>query len=95
MSSQLDVIIDILRNVPEKKLLIIELVNKIPLKHGDFDIEVLKEMQTDIRLAVSEAKEYARHTNQAVEMIAKVSEKTLDPNIRNITTEEFIEGFEF
>lgn len=66
-----DLIIEILRRVPEKKLLIIELANKVPVKHGDFDVDYLRGIQKEVNLAIAEAKAYGAHTIQAVDSIMR------------------------
>jgi len=58
-----------LKKVPEKKLLIIELANSIPIKHGMLDTDVLAEKQRDINLAVAEAKAYGTRTIMAVDAL--------------------------
>ncbi len=61
-----------LRAVPAKELLIIELANSIPIKHGMLDIAVLKEKQKDINLAVAEAKSYGTFTIIAVDALVSI-----------------------
>lgn len=91
MQNQLDLIIEILRQVPEKKLLIFELANKIPIQHGVFAFDALQELTIDIQLATKEAKEYSHHTEHAVELITRVAGDS-EVRIRTVTREEFIEG---
>lgn len=95
MPSQLDAIIEILRRIPEKRLLIIELANKTPRIHGDFDTSYLLDIQDEIKLAITEAKRYSKHTDEAVEMLTRVPGNSEGPRIRTITAEEFVQGFEF
>lgn len=95
MQNQLETIIEILRRIPEKKLLIIELANQIPIRYGNFDLEALSHLQTEIKLAKSEAEEYAKHTVQAVEQIIRIPGDTETIRLRNLNVEEFVEGFEF
>ena len=61
-----------LKKVPEKKLLIIELANSIPIKHGMLDIDVLAEKQREINLAVAEAKAYGTRTIMAVDALVSM-----------------------
>lgn len=61
-----------LRQVPEKKLLIIELVNQIPLKNGELDPLELLNRQSEINLAIAEAKSYGSQTIQAIDALIRV-----------------------
>ena len=61
-----------LKKVPEKRLLIIDLANSIPIKHGMLDIDVLTEKQRDINLAVAEAKAYGTRTIMAVDALVSM-----------------------
>jgi len=61
-----------LKKVPEKRLLIIELANSIPIKNGILDQEVLKARQPEINLAVAEAKAYGSHTLMAVDALTRL-----------------------
>ena len=67
----LDSMIEALKGVPEKKLLIIELANSIPIKNGMLDIPTLQAKQAEITLAETEAKVYGAHTIQAVELLVR------------------------
>lgn len=91
MNGQLDLIIGILRQVPEKKLLIFELANKIPLQNGDFDFEALSENRIDIELAIREAKRYSVNTQHAVELLTHISGDS-EVRIRTVTHEIEAEG---
>lgn len=64
-----------LQKVPEKKLLIVELVNRVPIKHGELDYAVLSDMQPQINLAITEAKAYGAHTIQAVDVLVRLRAK--------------------
>lgn len=65
-------VVEALKKVPEKSLLIIELANSVPMKNGVFDIAVLQEKQGQVNLAVAEAKAYGSHTLQAVDALVRV-----------------------
>ena len=58
-----------LAKVPEKKLLIIDLVNCIPIVNGDLDPGEVSERQLEINLAIAEAKAYGSHTIMSVEAL--------------------------
>lgn len=61
-----------LQKVPEKRLLIIELANTIPIKNGMLDLEVLSAKQREINLAIAEAKAYGSRTILAVDALVRV-----------------------
>lgn len=63
---------EILRKVPEKRLLIIELANSIPIKNGLLDLNVLKAKQREINLAIAEAKAYGSRTILAVDALVRL-----------------------
>jgi len=63
---------EILRKVPEKRLLIIELANSIPIKNGLLDLNVLKAKQREINLAIAEAKAYGSRTILAVDALVRM-----------------------
>lgn len=87
----IDQIVEILRKVPEKKLLIIELANSIPMKYGGLDVEAVREMQPQITLAVHEAKAYSERTAKAVASLVKLPEAST--RIRPATLEDIEEAF--
>ena len=63
---------EILRKVPEKRLLIIDLANSIPIKNGLLDLNVLKAKQREINLAIAEAKAYGSRTILAVDALVRL-----------------------
>lgn len=65
-------IIASLRQVPEKRLLIIELVNKIPIVNGELDYQEVSNRLPEINLAITEAKAYGANTIMAVESLTRV-----------------------
>lgn len=67
-----DQVINALRTVPPKRLLIIDLANRIPIKDGEFDPVVLTDLQPEINLAVKEAEVYAVHTQQVISALTFV-----------------------
>ena len=71
----LERIIAALKKVPEKKLLLIELANSIPIKNGMLDIPTLQAKQQEINLAEAEAKSYGAHTLMAVDSLMRVRAK--------------------
>jgi len=55
--------------VPEKRLLIIEIANTIPIVNGELDYAELANRQLEINLAIAEAKAYGAYTMQAVDSL--------------------------
>jgi len=68
----IDRVVTALVKVPEKKLLIIELANSIPIVNGELDYAELANRQLDINLAIAEAKAYGSHTLQAVDSLVRL-----------------------
>ncbi len=71
-AENIDRVVAALLTVPEKKLLIIELVNSIPVVNGQLDYDIVSERQLDINLAITEAKTYGSHTMMAVDSLVRV-----------------------
>ena len=71
-SEDIQKVVIALKKVPEKRLLIIDLANSIPIKHGMLDIDVLAEKQREINLAVAEAKAYGTRTIMAVDALVSM-----------------------
>lgn len=65
----IDLVIKALKTVPEKRLLLIDLANRIPIINGGFDPETVSELQPEINLAVQEVQAYGGHTIQAIDSI--------------------------
>jgi hypothetical protein len=65
-------VVTALVKVPEKKLLIIEIANTIPIINGELDYAELANNQLEINLAVAEAKVYGAHTMQAVDSLVRL-----------------------
>ena len=68
----IDRIITALLKVPEKRLLIIEIANSIPIVNGEFDYAELADRQLAVNLAIAEAKVYGSHTLQAVDSLVRL-----------------------
>lgn len=71
-SEDIERVIMALRKTPEKRLLIIELANSIPIKNGLLDLKVISEKQREINLAVAEAKAYGSRTILAVDALVRL-----------------------
>jgi hypothetical protein len=68
----IDRVITALLKVPEKKLLIIELANTIPIINGELDYCELADRQLAVKLSIAEAKVYGAHTLQAVDSLVRL-----------------------
>jgi hypothetical protein len=71
-TENIDRVVTALLKVPEKKLLIIELANTIPIVNGELDYVELANRQLDINLAIAEAKVYGAHTLMAVDSLIRL-----------------------
>jgi hypothetical protein len=71
-AENIDRVVAALLKVPEKKLLIIEIANTIPIVNGELDYNELANMQLDINLAIAEAKVYGSHTLLAVDSLVRL-----------------------
>jgi len=71
-AGNIDRVVTALLKVPEKKLLIIEIANTIPIVNGELDYNELANMQLDINLAIAEAKVYGSHTLLAVDSLVRL-----------------------
>jgi len=70
--NDIDKIITALGKVPEKKLLIIELLNRVTDDKGKIDYKMLAAEQPQVNLAVAEAKSYSRSTDISVHALKKL-----------------------
>ena len=71
-SEDIDRVVTALLKVPEKKLLIIEIANAIPIVNGELDYAELADRQLAVNLAIAEAKVYGAHTMQAVDSLVRL-----------------------
>ena len=61
-----------LKKVPEKRLLIIDLANRIPMKDGQLDYDAVTAIQPEVNMAIAEAKMYGTQTLMAVDSLKRV-----------------------
>jgi hypothetical protein len=71
----IDKVIAAILTVPEKKLLLIQIVNSIPIKNGEIDYLEIQKRTLEINLAITEAKIYSVHTMQAVDALLRLRSK--------------------
>lgn len=74
-AENIDRVITALRKVEEKSLLLIELTNSIPIKHGMLDLDVLAMKQREVNLAIAEAKAYGTQTIMAIDALVRLRSK--------------------
>lgn len=77
--SRTDVIVQVLRGAPEKRLRVLELVNELRDESGDLDLDAIGARQAEVNLALAEAKAHARHTAQAVDAIRRLAPRSTAP----------------
>lgn len=65
-SKDIELVVGVLKKVPEKKLLLIEIASRVRVNKGELDYEALAQIQPEVERAILEAKEYASHTSRAV-----------------------------
>lgn len=75
-SENINMVVSALKKVPEKKLMIIEMANSIPIKHGELDPEELDKIKPRINLAIAEAESYGTHTIMAVDALARLKARS-------------------
>jgi hypothetical protein len=61
-----------LKKVPEKRLLMIDLANRIPMKDGQLDYDAVTAIQPEVNMAIAEAKMYGTQTMMAVDSLKRV-----------------------
>ena len=71
-AEDIEKVVNALQKVPEKRLLIIDLANSIPIKNGLLDLKVRAAKQLEINLAIAEAKAYGSRTILAVDALVRV-----------------------
>lgn len=65
-------VVNAIKKVPPKNLLILELANTLPRKYGELDYDEVSNRQVEINLAISEAKAYGTNTIRAVEVLVRL-----------------------
>jgi len=67
-----------LKKVPEKRLLLIDLANRIPMKDGQLDYDAVTAIQPEVNMAIAEAKMYGTQTLMAVDSLKRVLARVQD-----------------
>ena len=71
-SADIERVVAALKKVPEKRLLIIDLANRIPMKDGQLDYDAVTAIQPEVNMAIAEAKMYGTQTLMAVDSLKRV-----------------------
>jgi hypothetical protein len=77
-STDIERVVASLKKVSEKRLLIIDLANRIPMKDGQLDYDAVTAMQPEVNAAVAEAKMYGTQTLMAVDSLKRVITRSQD-----------------
>ncbi len=65
-------IIQALKTVPPKRLLLIDLVNELTGEDGKINQEMLQDRQKHVNLAAAEANAYSRYTQDALSALKQI-----------------------
>lgn len=84
-AEDIEKVVDALKKVPEKKLQLIELANRIPIKNGNLDIAVLSDMIPEVNLATAEAVAYGTQTIKAVQALVGLQGRSAASELRPLT----------
>ena len=71
-AADIERVVAALNKVPEKRLLLIDLANRIPMKDGALDYDAVAAIQPEVNMAVAEAKMYGTQTLMAVDSLKRV-----------------------
>ncbi len=77
-SGDIERVVTALKKVPEKRLLIIDLANRIPMKDGQLDYDAVTAVQPEVNMAIAEAKIYGTQTLMAVDSLKRVMARGQD-----------------
>lgn len=94
-SDDIQRVVAVLQRVPEKRLRLIDLANRIPLKNGDFDLDVVAELADEINLARVEAAAYGSATQQAVAALTKLKGNRQSRELPAATNDDLLEAMTF
>ena len=71
-SADIERVVAALKKVPEKRLMLIDLANRIPMKDGQLDYDAVTAIQPEVNMAIAEAKMYGTQTMMAVDSLKRV-----------------------
>jgi len=70
--NEIEQIVQALKKVPEKHLMIVELARELVKEDGELDYDTTAERQREVNLAVAEAKAYSKATSRAVDSLRRL-----------------------
>ena len=70
-ATDIERVVAALKKVPEKRLLIIDLANRIPMKDGQLDYDAVTAIQPEVNMAIAEAKMYGAQTLMAIDSLKR------------------------
>jgi len=71
-ATDIERVVAALKKVPEKRLLMIDLANRIPMKDGQLDYDAVTAIQPEVNMAIAEAKMYGAQTLMAIDSLKRV-----------------------
>ena len=71
-ATDIERVVAALKKVPEKRLLLIDLANRIPMKDGQLDYDAVTAIQPEVNMAIAEAKMYGAQTLMAIDSLKRV-----------------------
>ena len=71
-ATDIERVVTALKKVSEKRLLIIDLANRIPMKDGQLDYDAVTAIQPEVNMAIAEAKMYGAQTLMAIDSLKRV-----------------------
>ena len=71
-AADIERVVAALKKVPPKRLLMIDLANRIPMKDGQLDYDAVTAIQPEVNMAIAEAKMYGTQTLMAVDSLKRV-----------------------
>jgi len=71
-AADIERVVAALKKVPEKRLLMIDLANRIPMKDGQLDYDAVTAIQPEVNMAIAEAKMYGAQTLMAIDSLKRV-----------------------
>jgi hypothetical protein len=77
------VLINVLKTVPEKKLLIVDLSWQLIGDTGQIDYRKVIDRQKEVNLALAEAHAYANATTKAIHALFRIGDKPVKTNNRS------------
>lgn len=75
MPSDINRVVEVLKQVPEKRLMLIDLVNQVGTKYGELDYSKLDAIQPQLNLALVEAQAYSQATSNCVDALLRMASK--------------------